>query len=308
MKHFHYLAQIILPRPLDFLGKAPIFLAGWLIALGEWNLLPPHTPPGMREFTFALAWFLIQEGLIQQAKHMWNDLRDYGRDQIIPANQTRFVAARRQRPSAILFWAVLLRALLGLVLAYWLSPLLFALSLFIILLQMIYEWWAKPNAATAPLLSLAVVALGSVTRFLGGAFAAGWPVGEYRLWLYAAVFLAVGAAYAAVLWRSEALYLQQTHIPWQRGQSAYFLEHGARWISKSMGSAAVICGLLCFDAIQGQPWPPSLPAFASLSTLVVMLMLYRFYATADYESFVLVHVYKNHKVRRRVGPTTILGE
>lgn len=308
MKFFHYLAQLLLPRPLDFLGKAPIFLAGWLIALGEWKLVPPHAPPGMREFAFALTWFLIQEGLVQQAKYMWNDMRDYGRDQIIPANQTRFIAAHKQRPSTLLLWATLLRVLFGLVLALWLSPQLFSLSLSIILLQMIYEWWAKPNAATAPLLSLAVVALGSVTRFLGGAFAAGWPVAEYRLWLYAAVFFAVGAAYAAVLWHSEAHYLQTHHILWQRGQSAYFLLNGARWIHGSMGSAAVICGLLCFDALQGQPWPPPLQALAAFITLIVMLMLYRFYVTADYESFVLIHMYKNHKVRRRIGSTTILRE
>jgi 4-hydroxybenzoate polyprenyltransferase len=290
-----------LPRPLDFFGKTPIFLAGSLLALGEAELIERLTSSPTQTLLYILVWFLIQEVLIQQGKYMWNDIRDYGRDQLIPANQKRIMA--RQRATISIWLALLVRCLGGLVFASWLSPFLFLLALLIVLLQVIYEYLAKPRAAVTPLLSLSIVAGGSSIRFLGGAFAAGWQLNGIRLWLYAIIFFAIGASYAAALWRTEALYLRKKAIPWQRGQSAFFLVSGIRYIILSMGSAAVLATFLLFDALQGQQ--PYQVTGSSL-TLMVVLVLAHFYTTTDYESFVLVHVNKRHPVWLEAVPTAVI--
>lgn len=263
----------LLPRPLSFAANSLHFAGGLLVAWGEGQW---HT-----SLAFVLLWFIAQEGLVQQAKYLWNDLRDQARDRALPANASRPYAqtpiTHRTHLHLLARWGG------GLLLGLWLAPACGALLLGLTLLQLLYERWAKPHAQRHPLAPLAIVGLGAAGKFLGGALAAGWPVADARLWSYGGLFFGMGLVYGSTLWRVEALYLRQRQRPFQRGQSAYFARHGRRWLH--IGSVLIVLtGLgLWLTA------PSRLASATAVGTLILLLGLCVVNGRVTYEQFYLLH-------------------
>jgi len=86
--HLRHLRNLLIPRPHSFLINSLLFGVGVIFAWLEGY----RVQVGMPGWLFLLLWFVAQEILVQQAKYMWNDIRDYERDQEIPANKVRPIA------------------------------------------------------------------------------------------------------------------------------------------------------------------------------------------------------------------------
>jgi len=287
----------LLPRPLSFLANSLQFWGGVLVALvsqaglSNGRFPPFTTDAGPSGLLFVLLWFGVQEGLVQQAKYQWNDLRDWERDQQLPMNRRRPTARQPLRVRS--YGLLLARWGLGLGLAAWLSPALLGLVLLITALQIGYELAAKPRAARWPLLSLAIVALGAALKFGGGALAAGWSAPPAHLGFYAAAMFGLGLVYNSTFYRVEAAYLLAHGRPFQRGQSGYFLRYGRRWlkIGVLLGLAAWLALLL--DLLWRGGLRFTWPLVAALGYLLVFLAFARANATTDYPTMCLLHFGRN---------------
>lgn len=287
---------VLLPRPLSFLANSLQFWGGVLVTAvsqidGRHGRFPPATEVGQNGLLFVLLWFGVQEGLVQQAKYQWNDLRDWERDQQLPMNRRRPTARHPLRARS--YGLLLARWGLGLGLAAWLSPALLGLVLLITALQIGYELAAKPRAARWPLLSLAIVALGAALKFGGGALAAGWSASPAHLGFYAAAMFGLGLVYNSTFYRVEAAYLLAHGRPFQRGQSGYFLRHGRCWlkIGVLLGLAAWLALLLDLLWRSGPRLTWSLAA--ALGFGLVLLAFARANATTDYPTMCLLHFGRN---------------
>ncbi len=274
------MSGILLPRPLSFFANSIHFAGGLVVAwgMGQWH----------SDWLAVLVWFVAQEVLVQQAKYQWNDLRDQERDRHLPANQSR--PSTSLSPSSTLIALLLGRWAMGLLLGVWLSPWCGLMLLALTLLQIVYELVAKPQSARWPLLSLLIVGLGAAGKFLGGALAAGWPPSDPRLWVYGLMLMGMGAVYGSTLWRTEGEFLQQHHLPFQRGQTAYFLRTGQRWLV--VGSGVIVAGGLW------QIWaaPTRLARATAVVTLLVLLGLCLSNSRVTYERFNLLH-WRTHQGR-----------
>ena len=269
------LQSILLPRPVDFLVKGVLsFALGVGVALAEGYLarhpgalrtnefqgaFDLHTPlHELNPVLFALAWFLIQAFLVEQAKYTWNDIRDHQRDQQIPLNRRRPLA--REPITRATYVMLALRWGGGLVLASLLDRGLFAIVLCLSLLQILYEYGAKPASARIPVLVLLLAASSGAVRFLGGAMAVGAAVDFGRLWLYGLSILALGAVGVAAIWRAEATYFAGIGMPLPKPHSAYFKEKGTAWMWAGATVVVASVMMLIGDALAPQMLS-HLPAF-----------------------------------------------
>ncbi len=235
---------------------------------------------------FVILWFCIQEGFVQQAKYMWNDVRDYDRDQHLPANQNRLVT--RRPVTAVTYLLLILRWTVGLFLAWWLSPLCFALLLIMSTLQILYERWGKPYASRYPLLPLLIVGLGAGCKFGGGLLAAGWRPTALSFWLLIISMIGIGIGYGATLWRVEAEYLHKRQLSWRRGQSHYFWINGRFWLR-----LGTLIGLIAGIGLLALGWQGGGTVVAAILFSGTTLFLYRLHAHTDYQQFNWLYARQN---------------
>lgn len=286
--------EFLIPRPLSFLSNTLFFCGGLFFAwLEGYRGVPPAGQMGPPVFAWPVliifGWFATQELLVQQAKYMWNDIRDHRRDQAIPANRTRFVTRRPlSRRTALLCggrWA------LGLLLAAFLSPVLLAVVLAITILQIIYEQWVKPQASRYPAVPLMVVAAGTVFKCMGAALVLGWGPGDHRWWIYGLALFGTGLVYGSTLWRIEADYFAQRGWRLPRSQSRYFQEKGVQWLRVGSLVGVSACLLLLVDgALVWEIQQLVIPAkiLSPLLLLFLLLIDYRFNRHTTYRQFNLL--------------------
>lgn len=280
-----HLWSYLWPRPLSLLANGLHFWGGVFLAFVAGTIT--------HSFLFIFLWFFIQEGLVQQAKYMWNDVRDQDRDRHLPANQYRIVA--RKPVTAVTYLILILRWVTGLFLAYWLSPLCFILLLIISMLQIIYECWGKPYASRYPLLPLLIVGLGAGCKLGGGLLAAGWPPTTSSFWLLIIGMIGIGLGYGATLWRVEAEYLHVRQLSWRRGQSAYFWING-RFYLRVGTVISLIAGIILLI----MNWRDGGTAVAAMLFICVCLFLYLLHIHTDYQQFNWLYLRQNLPYFRQI--------
>lgn len=248
-----------IPRPVDFYTKTWLFAAGMLAAGWSqgWSFNPriadlfstPKTVasgvmPGWTIFAFALCWYLVQELIVQQAKYAWNDLRDRKIDRVLSGKQDRAVAASNAGARELAAF-ILLRLAFGFALGYLLDFRLFVILAVLMVIQVFYELYVKPNAGRHPQLATTVVALGPPLRFLSGALAVSATL-SLHFTLLAAIFFFFGVGYIAKYWKIEAencRKLGKAYPP--RPQSDFFIgDRGANW--QHFGLVAMLLTSLLF--------------------------------------------------------------
>lgn len=232
---------LLLPRPGDFVTKswlfacgvaASLWMSGWIYndRIADLFVSDPYNAARSKWmiFAFAVCWYLVQELIVQQAKYAWNDLRDLNQDANIPGKKERAITHGAHNP-ALVAGMVIVRFALGLLLGFLLDTRLFAILLIILIVQIFYELWVKPNAARAPAVASIVIALGSAIRFISGALSvsdhAALPVT-----LLTGFFFFFGLGYIAKYWLIEAEYNKKNGLKYPpRPQSEFFVRHGLQW-------------------------------------------------------------------------------
>jgi len=277
---------LIVPRPLMVLANGLLFSVGVILALVEGT--GREAVGGMPLLLFILLWFFVQEILVQQAKYMWNDLRDHEGDQEKPANQGR--AVTRLKVTRVLYFLMLGRWGLGILLAWILSPSLLVIVLLISVLQIVYEYAAKPQAGRWPFFPLFVAAASTVLKSTSGALAAGYDVGNQRLWLYGLGMFSTGVVYVSAFWRTEADYFYAKGRAVVRAQSNYFRRSGQRWL-RAGATVGMYSGLLLLvDAYEG------FLGQTDLDTAQVMILIFSAGALLTSLSYGLVRGKKGSKL------------
>ena len=249
---FYSIIQFLIPREWDFLVKFLDVVYGILVALATVGLQSDQLPtinflfrPSSTTWTSAaqvplwailslgLIYLLIEELLLQQAKLLWDDIRDFERDKLLPLNSTRAIASgRMSRRSAVLH--MLVRWVLAFFLGYAVGGLALLLLFMVISLhQVLYELWAKPHAGKHPLVALFVLSFNVALRFLAGALAI---VGSH--WTFSPLIFVFVAFYFASLggmaniWKLEGEHLLQTRGDAEahriKPQSNYFVSRMVR--------------------------------------------------------------------------------
>lgn len=243
------LLWIILPRPADVLAKGHMFWLGFITALVTMGLTGDRLHilnllfrrqsdwkrildvPFWAVFSLGILAFILEEILLQQAKLLWDDVRDVERDKVLLQNRARAVARGQMTISAAIK-NLSLRWILANIFAFGVGgwPLLLTF-LAITLHQMLYVLWAKPKARQYPLVLLVVLSFNVALRFISGAV-----VIAGSEWITAPVVLIVTMLFfytfggMAALWKIEAEYQEKTGKTVAiRPQSIYYLHAGYKW-------------------------------------------------------------------------------
>lgn len=250
---------LILPRPADLFTKGPFFIYGFIIAIiitgltsGNLRLLGTL----FREVSVSwqsigalcLIYFVVEEILLQQAKLIWDDIRDYERDKNLLHNQRRAIASGRMS----IFSAKLqlgIRLLAALILGSLLGGFaLLSVFLFICLHQIIYVLWAKPRSARNSNSKreqrelLFFLSFNTSLRFLAGVVSVAglnWALSPYILFYVLCYFCSFGAL--AAFWKMEAQHYEKEREQF-RSQSHYYLSNGHFWQYVGL-LAAVLVGI-----------------------------------------------------------------
>jgi len=240
---------LMFPRPADVMAKGHIFWIGFIMAFfvkgltsdrlpllnllfsqrGEWNTI--LDVPMWVVLAFGILIFVVEEILLQQAKLLWDDVRDVKRDKLLLQNRARAIASGKVNIKEAIAhlsirWtlAMILSAILG-------GATLFLSFLAITIHQTLYVLWAKPKASKYPLLSLTILSFNVPLRFVAGAIAVSgcaWTSAPLLLTVALLFFYTFGGM--AALWKMEAEYQEKTGKPVAiRPQSAYFLHKGYKW-------------------------------------------------------------------------------
>ena len=251
--------HLIAPRAEDLLLKSWLFWIGFIMALWVkgpalhpmipvlFVTSPTPTPPAWTYLAIALSWFVIQEGLVQQAKYVWNDIRDREADRGFAGKRERPIASGRSSVAAAIVH-MLVRWSAGLALGYLFDRRLFVLLVVVSATQVLYELWVKPRGASAPLLALVWLALSSSIRVLGGLLAAGADPLELRLGMFVTAMFLFGIGYIAAFFRIEGEYCKRKRERPRHLQSEYFVAHGRPWQRFGFIGLILCAGLLLFDA------------------------------------------------------------
>lgn len=254
-------AQILIPRPFDFITKTWLFVIGMTAMLWEngpvfnpkiWKLFITQSttsPPLWTAIAFAFCWYGIQEGIVQQAKYIWNDIRDRRVDQYFDVKRRRAIASGVISLRGAIV-QLFVRWLGGLLLGALLDYRLFWLLLTISIVHILYELWAKPNGATRPVPALILVALGSPLRVLGGALSVSDGYLNLRGILLITTFFFFGIGCIANFWKIEAEHrkTQKSSIS-PRPQSEYFHKKGLLWQHFGFSGTFVCAMILSIDSL-----------------------------------------------------------
>jgi 4-hydroxybenzoate polyprenyltransferase len=251
----------VIPRPVDFFTKTPLFIIGALLAFVEvgpsshpriqvsFITEPVEKPSLVAIVALSVCWYMIQEGLVQQAKYLWNDIRDRAVDKEFSDKSHRSVAsgALSLREATI---QLFIRWIGGLLLGLFLDTRLFWLLCAISLVHILYELWAKPRGARIPLAPLFLVALGSPLRVLGGAMSISAHLFNLRFVTYLVAFTFFGIGYLATFWRIEAEHVKRNGIPISpRPHSEYYSRNGKAWQHLGFAGVVLCAVLLLADAL-----------------------------------------------------------
>ncbi len=251
------LAHILLPRKM-LIEKGGAFWIGFIGALAisgiqksqidlinaffrqgkdyELNTVPPWSI-----WALGVIYFFVDELLLQQAKYLWNDIRDRDWDSRSSYHRNRAFA----EGSTTEKWAILhvvIRWTFALVLGYLLGGLqLLLLFIFISLHQVLYVLWGKPNGEKHPVALLAIISFNLAPRFLVGVAAVSgesWTALPIALLFVAFHFFSFG--FMAMFWRLQAT---DNSIP-RRPQSEYFLLRGESYQHQGFLGAIIASMLL----------------------------------------------------------------
>lgn len=237
------LFAILLPRPQGLIHKGIYFWIGVLLVLPvatpeivsthlylyTWEIFAPISHTGT-VLLIGLVFYIIQELLLQQAKFLWNDLRDVDHDSTLEHSKMRYtvqgvISQKSGYIHMIIRWG------LALILSAFLSPLFFWVMVIISVHQILYEWVVKPNSEHYPIFFLAFLSFNLPLRLLG-AFAA--LVNIDIILTHSYLLVALGVMYLLSMGSLSSLYFQEAHdigesstgAPLPRKHSAYFLQHG----------------------------------------------------------------------------------
>jgi 4-hydroxybenzoate polyprenyltransferase len=244
----------VLPRPADVIVKGPFFIYGFVAAsiitgLNGWNLQLLNTLFGEASTSWksiaavpiwaivalCMIYFIVEEILLQQAKLIWDDIRDRERDKLLLRNCRRAIASGQMSISSAKL-QLALRLFAALLLGYILGG--FALVIVFLLIclhQMIYVLWSKPRSARdlnnkrEQRELLFFLSFSVPLRFLAGVVAvtgSGWALSPYILFYALFYFCSFGAL--AAFWKIEAKYYEKKPEQF-RSQSQYFLDNGRFW-------------------------------------------------------------------------------
>ncbi|GHP00899.1 hypothetical protein KSF_109460 [Reticulibacter mediterranei] len=245
-----------IPRPVDVLAKAWFFLYGLAATLVFGQPSENQTMLGNGLFHPSPAWqgneipiwaivtclfiyFILEELLVQQAKLIWDDIRDRDRDQKLLHNRERAIAkgiisVRQAR------WNMLARLVLAALFIVWQRRVDLLVVFSVIFLHQAVYLWAKPRGATHPLGLLFWLSFNNSLRFFAGTVA----IGGFQAFLplilmfVTCYFCSVGGL--AAQWKMEAQDVGQNIRP----QSAYFAVRGEFWQQVGLLDAILVAGLL----------------------------------------------------------------
>lgn len=291
----------LVPRPGDLISKGSMFVLGFYLAWAYYgedtarlkglatSILGRGTPgvidneplrsQVLPTIMLGLLYFLVSEVLVQQAKLLWDDIRDYKLDKHrLGMNRRRALATGSMSlQEAVIHMPI--RWVLGLMLAVTIDPDFFYLLLAVSVLQIIYEFMAKPLAGSKPLLWLVVVSLGLPMRFLAGALALGTDLFTFEFIVYAVLiyFVSLGSL---VSWmvveidEKQAAGQLQAHLQ-DRPQAKFFQGNAGLRLQRWGLTASVLCGCLLATHV----WSgPALETWLQSRTPVGNLTQYIFHA------------------------------
>jgi len=249
---------ILLPRR-NLAEKGVIFLYGFIGALVLIGIQPSQVDLINRLFrqdtdytadsvpfwsvcALGFVYFSVSELLLQQAKYLWNDMRDRDRDQKSPYHQDRaytqgLLTSQEAMVHVILRWT--LAFILGYLLGGWQ---LLALFGFVSIHQILYVFWGKPSAENHPLRLLFLLSFNIPPRFIAGVMAvAGTSWVTIPILVLSAIFHFFSFGFMAAYWKMEAVYIDnnpQLDLS-ERPQSKFFLKVGDRWQRHGFISAVI---------------------------------------------------------------------
>jgi hypothetical protein len=236
----------IIPRPWDIFGKSHNYWLGFILAYITLGINPSKIPlidtlfsnstrwhsmgdvPDWAIWAYGIVVFFVHEFVLQQAKLLWDDIRDVDRDKKLLHNKGRAIATGAISVKSAVFH-VTLRWILAMVLGYALGGLPLTLGFLAISLhQMIYVIWAKPKAQDHPVLVLFTVSFNIALRMLVGVIAVSgemWPAVLTVILFIALYFQSFGGM--STQWRLEAEYTRKPDGTSSiRPQSNYFMRYG----------------------------------------------------------------------------------
>jgi len=255
----------IIPRIPDLVTKSPFFIFGFVTALVVVGFPPGKLPlinylfrytdtdwksitniPIWVFFVLGALYFIVEEVLLQQAKLMWDDIRDVERDKILLQNYKRPIVSGRMSVSSAIR-QMYVRWILALLLGYLLGG--FALLMVFLLIsfhQALYILWAKPRAARYPLLVLFIISFNISLRFLAGVVSvigSQWSLSPFVLLFVLFYFYSFGVM--ALQWKIEAEYQRDKNQNIAiRPQSEFYLSHGRFWQHVGLVAAVLFAGFI----------------------------------------------------------------
>ncbi len=268
------------PRPADIIMKGPFFVYGFAIAsiitgLNGWHLRFLNTLFGEASSSWknvaavpiwaiialCLIYFIVEEILLQQAKLIWDDIRDHERDKDLLHNKRRAIASGQMSLSSAK-WQLVVRLLTALIFGYILGNFaLLSVFLLICLHQAFYVLWAKPRSARDYKSDreqrelLFFLSFNSSLRFLAGIVSvagSAWALSPYILFYTLFYFCSFGAL--AAFWKMEAKHYEND-LAQYRPQSQYYLHNGRFWqyvgllAAVFVGASMVITQVLALSCI-----------------------------------------------------------
>lgn len=243
------------------------------------------TVPLWAIYTLGLIYFFVEEVLLQQAKYIWDDMRDLKRDKALLHNEGRAITAGLiSIRSAI--WQIVGRLLLALILGYFLGGVaLVCVFLLIVCHQIVYNLWAKPHAirnkarGKHQLTILFVLSFNVFLRFLAGVVAI---IGFQLYPLPIPIILLFGIFYfysfgvLAAFWKIEADHYGTNWRP----QSEYFQQRGVYCQHIGLILALLLSCVLFFSQIESI-------LFALMSSGIILVITLLF--VCNYDKFVKAH-------------------
>ncbi len=260
---------LIIPRMLDLITKSLFFVFGYMTAIivvglpasklslinylfrssTDWKSV--SSVPVWVYFALGTIYFVVEEIFLQQAKLLWDDIRDIERDKILLQNSKRPIASGRLSVTSAI-WQMYVRWSLAFLLSYLLGGLALLLVFFLITLhQAIYVLWAKPRSSKHPLMVLFTLSFNVSLRFLAGVVSiagAQWSLTPFVLLFVLCYFYPVGVM--ALLWKLEAEYQRDTHQNIAvRPQSEFYLHHGKFWQHVGLIAAVFVAGAIFLNHV-----------------------------------------------------------
>ncbi len=156
----------MLPRPLGLQHKGMFFWHGFVIAVPFYAAAQSSLAVDALLIR-ALLFFFVQEILLQQAKFLWNDVRDRTADTAAGINADRLQLASFSSPNAAMRH-VIIRWGAALIFGAVLSPSFLIVLLAISFHQLLYEWVFKPMSGHHPIVYFVFLCFNLPLRVLGG--------------------------------------------------------------------------------------------------------------------------------------------